>query len=158
MIIFSGNIQSECQNYIRKGEKSLVRTCCIVVSMVILAFTGIMFFAIGSVYPLAWLFLIVGVIFIVLFNCFACFKLQNKRNQDDIFYTVEIANDVLTAYFDQGSMTREFQDIKSVVDKGTFYIINFYFPHAQMLCEKDLIVQGTLEEFEELFEDYLIKQ
>ena len=158
MIVFSGNIQSQCQAYIKQGEKSLIRTCCIVVSIVILAFTVIMFFAIGSAYPLAWLFLIAGLIFVVLFNFFACFKLQNKPNQGNNFYTVEIAKDVLTAYMGQGSITREFQDVKNVVDKGDFYIINFYFPHTQMICQKDLIIQGTLEEFEELFKDYLVKQ
>ena len=117
-----------------------------------------MFFAIGNKHPLAWFFLIVGLIFVILFNCFACFILSNKQNQDDIFYTVEIAKDVLTAYLNQDSITREFQDVKNVIDKGDFYIINFYFPHTQMLCQKDLIIQGTIEEFEKIFEDYLVRK
>ena len=41
---------------------------------------------------------------------------------------------------------------KKVVDMGDWYKIYFYFPHKSniFLCQKDLIVQGTIEEFENI--------
>lgn len=51
-------------------------------------------------------------------------------------------------------------DVKKVIDYGECYYIFFYFPHKSMncLCQKDLIVQGTIEEFEELFKLYIVRK
>lgn len=50
---------------------------------------------------------------------------------------------------------RELQDVKKVIDEGDWYQIIFYFPYklAECICQKDLITEGTIEEFEELFQD-----
>ena len=51
------------------------------------------------------------------------------------------------------------EDVKSVVDYGSFYAINFYFCGVYSgICQKDLLIEGSLEEFETLFEDKLIRQ
>ena len=55
---------------------------------------------------------------------------------------------------------KEVIDVKKVIDKGNFYIILFYFPHKDVnfICQKDLIVEGTIEEFEELFEGKIVRK
>ncbi len=55
-----------------------------------------------------------------------------------------------TAYF-------SFHDVKKIIDLGDSYYIKFYFPKLIIfVCQKDLITQGTIEEFEEMFADKII--
>ena len=53
--------------------------------------------------------------------------------------------------------SRKMIDVKKVRDYGNFYYLTFYFPYKDgyFVCQKDLLVEGTLEEFEKLFEDKL---
>lgn len=54
----------------------------------------------------------------------------------------------------------EIEDIKKIIDYGDFYRIVFYFPNlnARFICQKDLITQGSIEEFEERFSDKIIRK
>ena len=51
------------------------------------------------------------------------------------------------------------QDVKKILDYGEFYAIIFYFPNAdrRFICQKDYIVQGTIEEFEQLFKGKIVR-
>lgn len=50
------------------------------------------------------------------------------------------------------------KSVKKVVDYGDFYYIQFPFLHLtnEVICQKELLTQGSMEEFEELFKDKLI--
>ena len=55
--------------------------------------------------------------------------------------------------------SKDILDVKKVLDYGSFYFIKFYFDGSTLyLCQKDLIVKGTIEEFEELFADRLVRK
>ncbi len=60
----------------------------------------------------------------------------------------------------QRSETKNLSNVKKVVDMGEWYKIYFYFPYKSNLfiCQKDLLVKGTIEEFEELFSDKIIRK
>lgn len=51
-------------------------------------------------------------------------------------------------------------EIKEIVDYENWYKINFYFPNKSMffICQKDLIVQGTIEQFEAIFKNKIVQQ
>ena len=51
-------------------------------------------------------------------------------------------------------------DIKSVIDYGLYYVFVFYFPNLdrRFICQKDLITEGTIEEFEEIFKDKIVRK
>lgn len=53
-----------------------------------------------------------------------------------------------------------FDEIKEILDLETFYEIKFYGHAGSMffICQKDLIVEGTIEEFEQLFEDKIVRK
>ena len=48
-----------------------------------------------------------------------------------------------------------FDDIKSVYDYGEYY---HFWQGDMFLCQKSLLVQGTLEEFEKLFDGKIIRK
>ncbi len=62
--------------------------------------------------------------------------------------------------FDKGEVIKNISDVKKVYDKGDWYEFNCFFPHRNinLLCQKDWIKQGTIEEFEKLFEDKLVRE
>lgn len=51
-------------------------------------------------------------------------------------------------------------DVKRIIDYGYFYVFIFYFPNLdkRFICQKDLIVKGTIEEFEQIFEDKIVRK
>lgn len=48
-------------------------------------------------------------------------------------------------------------NVKKIVDYGDSYGIIFYHQIINIFCQKDLLTEGTIEEFEELFEGKIIK-
>lgn len=55
---------------------------------------------------------------------------------------------------------REISQLKRIIDFGDCYKMEFVFPHKSFscLCQKNLIVKGTLEEFEERFADIIVRK
>ncbi len=50
--------------------------------------------------------------------------------------------------------------MKKITDEGDWYQIIFYFPHkvGDCICQKDLITEGSIEEFENIFEGLIVKK
>ncbi len=50
------------------------------------------------------------------------------------------------------------EEVQKVLDYGSFFDIKIYSPTRifNCICQKDLIVEGTIEEFEKLFEDKIV--
>ena len=150
MIIFQGDISKECQEYFLK---KIVAGILIFTSILTLITLFVCLIIGNNLF--SYLILIAGLITIVAYDVYMV-----KNYKKTFPRRVDIEEDFLVVYTKEGSVTREVKDLKRVFDEGQFYIMDFYFPHKcmEMLCQKDLIVQGTLEEFEELFEDYLVKK
>lgn len=55
---------------------------------------------------------------------------------------------------------REISQLKRIIDFGDCYKMEFVFPHKSFscLCQKNLIVKGTIEEFEERFADIIVRK
>lgn len=78
---------------------------------------------------------------------------------------IEIEDDYVTCFFTGSSVygkTRysNVEHIKKVIDYGDYYYISFRYPHKIIgcLCQKDLIVQGTIEDFERFFNGKIIRK
>ena len=56
--------------------------------------------------------------------------------------------------------TRKVSHSSKIIDFEDCYYFHFCFPHkdCRFLCQKDLITEGTIEEFENLFKDKIIKK
>lgn len=52
-----------------------------------------------------------------------------------------------------GTRSKQINNVKKVIDTGDSCFIIFYFPKiTTCLCQKDLLVKGTLGDFEQLFQ------
>ena len=88
------------------------------------------------------------------------FGKNGKIFEGELQWNIIIDQNLISAEGIQRSETKNLDDIKKVVDMGDFYKIYFYFPHKSNLfvCQKDLIIKGTIEEFEELFSAKIMRK
>ena len=73
---------------------------------------------------------------------------------------VMIGNNYLECEGDQFHDIKSIDRVKSVIDYGEWYQIEFRLPgnSQRFICQKDLITQGTIEDFENLFADKIIRR
>lgn len=161
MIKFSGILSEDCKYYyLRNAQKGLL--------FVILS-VSIVFISIATIMGLFCDWIVFAAIFpgCLLLIIFASFppetKVYNKLYKNlyyqDIHCEIEIIDEVIYASMLNRNESKDFVDVKKVVDMGDWYKFYFYFPHKSniFICEKKSLVEGTLEEFEELFKDRLVK-
>ena len=102
-----------------------------------------------------FLFLIVTFIFALIDVLFydESFKVEpDEIDIDDMFLTGYCAK------YDYKRMNY-LSDVLEVTDMGTWYKISLNLKYNSFFaCQKDLIVEGTIEEFEELFADKLVRK
>lgn len=88
----------------------------------------------------------------------------NKTKQPPPIY-VAIIKDTMIAKvkINNGSIIKygnSVEHVKKVIDFGDWYFISFHIFHKNpsFICQKDLIKEGTIEEFEELFKDKIVRK
>lgn len=152
MIIFEGSISEDCRKYLKfKLWHSLI-------------IFGLTFFLLVGVIVVL-LACLIDWIFLVFFICpFAMFValLYTPRKIAKRYPQNIIIQDEVIYYSAMGGVTygRELKDIKKIADMGDWYNFEFYFPRKELffVCQKDLITEGSIEEFETLFEGKIVRK
>lgn len=163
MIEFKGQLSDECKKYLIDSSWKIGLFVVIAVCIPFIILTIVL--SIKS----DWIYLLIFIP-IALFIYFASLKPGTKAYRNlygkngklfdgKILWHVIIEGDEIFVEGIQRSETKYLNDIKKVVDMGDWYKIYFYFPHKSniVICQKDLIVQGTIQEFESLFQGKIIK-
>lgn len=155
MIKFKGELSPESKKYLLNRESRVACVCSIIV---IIPFTAIVISLAVSVDLIFLLFIVAFILIIVMARLIK----PGKDMYGKIFpHTIEILpdDDLFTCEGDDLYEERKISDVKTITDYGTFYRIRFYFPNLSpsYLCQKDLLVEGTIEEFEKLFEGKIVR-
>ena len=150
MIRFYGKINNESQKFIAKKMLRLGLYAMIVL-LIVAGFPSIL----AGVFFDIWFF----TIFTGMGMLVALF-LSYYTRKDYYPNLITIDNNQICAEIGKGMATRTFDDVKQIIDYGEFYDIIFYFPNKVLncICQKDLIQEGTIEDFEELFKDYIVRK
>lgn len=150
MIKFCGCVGKEVRKYMRirlffNGLKGAI--WCFILLGIPSVFIGIYFDI--------WFFLIMVSICMIGISSLSCLFVDSTLPLIILIEQGEIYGE-----YNKGAATRSPDDVKKVIDKGDFYDILFYFPNrwTNCICQKDLIVEGTIEEFEKLFEDKIVRK
>lgn len=156
MIKFKGELSPESRKCLLDRENRVACVCSIIV---IIPFTAIVISLAVSVDLIFLLFIGVFILIIVMARLIK----PGKDMYGKIFpHTIEILpdDDLFICEGDDLYKERKISDVKTVTDHGTFYRIHFYFPNLapSYLCQKDLLVQGTIEEFEKLFKGKIVRK
>ena len=77
-----------------------------------------------------------------------------KEKQEMTPKRIYINGEHIVCVADRYTDSKFISDVKKVIDHGEFYELCFPFGKTseKFICQKDLLVKGTLEEFEALFE------
>ena len=153
MITFQGDLSTECKKKMLKEETKLkivvfgIMGLLLCIPAVILAIL---------VWPYFWVAVAV-ILFIVPLSFFPA----PKKDWPKQFPTkVIIGEEELESVGDDWEDYRNMENVKCVLDYGNWYFITFNYPHKSrtFICQKDLIKEGTIEEFESLFSGRIIKK
>lgn len=150
MIIFEGELSESCKNKLHKKQK----VTAITVGVILLLGLGlpiVIFAVVWSKYALCFLGVVVPISI--------CDPIMDKKLH---FYPnrIIVYDDMIESYKDDKCIVAMYTaDIKKVVDFGDGYDIVFYFPkrNNSYILQKNLIVQGSIEKFEEIFNEKLIR-
>lgn len=147
MIEFRGTLSDICTSYMMKRETILKLSVMIPVGLlfalpfVIAAITSDWIFSIAAIAIFAIVVLAAGP--------------APKKSYPTIFPDQVIINGEDLSISGKGfSHERGLDQVKKVIDFGDWYQIIFFFPHKNLyfICQKDLLAQGSIEEFEKIFD------
>ena len=152
MIVFGGYLCYTAQRYLLKKSQKMTAIGAIC-----------MFLLLGIPSLLAWIHFKIWVFFVMsLLGTVWMFVLTwtVRRDAYPTRIAIDIKENTIFGEYRKGAGSRSIDDVKKVIDMGGFYDIIFYFPNqwANCICQKDLIVEGTIEEFEKLFEDKIVRK
>ena len=157
MIKFKGELSRECKKYMRLRD-SLVGVIAAAIGGAVLAAPIILFVcsffppvAGVIVYVLCWLAVVGG-----------AFLAPSLKDIDKIApheLRIDTEDDLVVIFAQQYTDERSLSKVECIYDLGNWYVFKFSegpnFP-PRFICQKDLIVEGTIEEFEKMFEKKIV--
>lgn len=152
MIKFEGDLSSNTKKHFLKCETVQK----LYLSLIMGAFLCV---------PVIFAMIYIHAIFALCFIMIAIFVLgmiaPPPQNKYGIIFPNEVIidDDGIEAKSEVSDYYRYIKDIKNIIDYGEYYLFNFYFPNKCrfFICQKDLIIQGTIEEFEKIFADKIVR-
>lgn len=150
MIKFCGSISEDNKKVIIKKERMiffLVATIPVLLGCCLITILAI------NIHLIYLLFIIPLVFFLII----PFFPLSKQSLDLMIPFKISITNDLIISEGNNFKCTKKLSEIKKIVDYGTYYFIYFKWPKKsyKFLCQKNLIEEGTLITFENLFQNKL---
>ena len=145
MIEFNGEISIIGKNYIfeKFNRKKILLMILLEAACLIITFF------IKKLMPL--------VILLTLLFLYVAFSKSFSPEKKLLWYLpkrIKIHNNQIELQSEKKIERREIKDVKKIIDYGEFYYIFFYFKmqNPYFICQKNLIIKGSIEEFEKIFE------
>ena len=155
MFAFTCQWNEEVIRFYQKKISKHMTICFAIPVILMMPFLAMLSLAIsGNLY---WFYGLGGacVVFVALV---ALLPFSRKVATSDLPQTIYEEEDVIyIVYPKRTDDTHSVEDVRWVIDHGTFYELKFRFGRLspEALLQKDQITKGTIEEFEALFEDKL---
>ena len=154
MIEFDGYISGNAEKYFFIKEFICVVLCCLIPNLVFLLFS----FLLGMKTGFWFIFKIVASMYLIIpIVCGVLLSIKKSRKKM-LTKKIIIDDDLITAVTDTQALTKNLSDVKQVKEYLDFYAISFRIGNISniFICQKDLLVKGTLDEFDELFIEKLV--
>lgn len=154
MIEFKGELSKTCKEFVVKNEANCARRAA-TIACVPFAVAEIIWWAVSGK-----LLVLIALPVLVMAAFLAGIKPNEKGYGLIMTKWVTIEGNDLECEGDQFHETKTMDQIKCVIDYGEWYKFEFRLPGncQRFICQKDLITQGTIEDFEKLFADKIIRR
>lgn len=154
MIIFKGDLSKECRGFFAKKYSKLQFFSSIIPSIFVSFVAGVLaalvhpLIFITVLWFLAWPFVLAGISY---------FKKSIERIIPREIY-IDIEDETIGIISDSFRNEHATSSVKQILDYAQFYDITFYLGDKDVsaVIQKDLIVEGTIAEFENLFSDKIV--
>ena len=145
MIEFRGQLTGKCKDYMLNREAKFSLIGGSIMAIIVGIFTVI---AALLFHPIFFIGLIVVVIVPILSG------LKPPRSSYGLILPsrITIENNLIVCEGEKFFYEAEIEDIIKVVDFGEWYQMYLTDKNGRFVCQKSLLVNGTLEEFEKLFD------
>ncbi len=161
MIRFEGEFSNICKRFLMH-ELTISILISTIVVFILFSFLPIM---LAVMLDMMWIIFAYIAMFATIFIVIIALD-KSPKNIEENYKTskpdyIEILKDgSITLERKVGGYIKTIEDVKEIVDYGEFYHIAFYFTKGigNAFCQKDLIVKGSIEEFEKCFEGKIIKK
>ena len=142
MIVFYGEFSEESKKYLLKDNAFINFVA------------GIMGFLIFSIITL-----IIAAIFVALITCLSPYINKEKTMQALMPKKISINGKFIYYELSNTTIEKSLKKVRKVIDYGKFYLLKLSFPQiGGYICQKDLLIQGTIEEFETIFEGKIVRK
>lgn len=159
MIVFEGENSNECKVKVIKRNSRILLIIYLLLFLITFP-TSLIFYLQNTNQDYALRFLLISILFLPMSILIA--KMPVKNVKKVVWKTkVEINNEkiILVRYINSlNTLKQEFELslIKKIVDDELYYTI--IVKNIRIICEKSLIINGTLSEFESKFNDKIIRK
>ena len=150
MIKFQGKLSGACKNYVLKRERKFALIGGIAASIVFVIPV------IVAIFVIHWIF-VLGIPVLILTALLAGITPNEKSYGLIMPSTVLIDGENIISKSDKFYLERSASEVVKVLDMGEWYHILFDDRENKFICQKTLIVEGSLDEFEDIFEGKIIK-
>ena len=153
MIAFTGEMSKKCKDYVFKYEGMGTRIIALIFSLILLIPVIILTIKDDWIWSLC-------VIPLILLVALSGIKPSKNDYSLAIPHRITIENGELISKSDKFEVSTTISRVKKVIDFGEYYHIQLSYPlwNSKFVCEKRLLTDGTLEEFEENFKNKIIKK
>ena len=152
MVEFLGDLSGDYKRYTAKQQAKYNFLVSCIVSTIITVI--IIIFSI----KVHWIFVVFMVPIIFLIICSSI--IPKGKILDYVLPTqIIIINNLITCKGKKFCTTKELNCVKKVIEKENFYQIIFRFPYKDLrfICQKDLLVNGSIDDFKDIFKDKIVK-
>ena len=156
MIVFYGEFSEESKKYLLK-DNAFINFVAGIMGFLIFSIITLIIAAIFDFWWLAWfLFLYV---FVALITCLSPYINKEKTIQALMPKKISINGKFIYYELSNTTIEKSLKKVRKVIDYGKFYLLKLSFPQiGGYICQKDLLIQGTIEEFETIFEGKIVRK
>ena len=107
------------------------------------------------------MFLLLLFIVLLIFFVVSLIKpMYNKELDKKASFSIKLDNDKIVYESESGFGKREmnYSNLKKIVDQGSYYLLISKEHNIRLICEKDLLVQGSIEEFDNYFSNIIVRK
>ena len=155
MIVFSGVVSDEIQAKTMKRRGSFTFRFCAISSIIIIIVSGIVFFLLDG--DMKEWGILSGILIVVML-----LQLWNPRKKLPFRWEYHITIDeekiVQECPLWPKPVEKPIKKIKKVLDDEDCYYVIYGDMNNSIVCQKDLLTEGSIEEFEALFQGKIIRK
>ena len=155
MIIFDGYLCGAAEKHFWSKARSLGIKILAISAVILLPFIIMFSFYCSSILPT------IGYIIACVITISLTFIPKSTKSKLDLVpKKIYIEDEYIVCEAKTYTEQKLIDDVRSVTDYPEFYDLSFRMGNVsdKFVCQKDLLVEGTLEEFEKLFEGKIIRK